>query len=111
MELMNLDGILLDEFLLKRPIQKCVDGLERFIIAGRGGVGDCGKKCQHIAFEQGIPMKEDNHAQEIYAIWIDHVNRIISFRKEDGFEPQAFSSQDERMQYALEKSTNGYRVQ
>jgi len=54
MELMNLDGILPDEFLLKRPIQKCVDGLERFIIAGRGGVGDCGKKCQHIAFEQGI---------------------------------------------------------
>ena len=49
-------------------------------------------------------MKEDNHAQEIYAIWIDHVNRIISFRKEDGFEPQAFSSQDERMQYALEKA-------
>ena len=56
-------------------------------------------------------MKEDKHTQEIYAIWIDHMNRIISFRKEDGFEPQAFSSSDERMQYALEKSTNGYRVQ
>jgi hypothetical protein len=54
MELMNLDGILLNKLLLKRPIQKCVDVLERFIIAGRGGVGDCGKKCQHIAFEQGI---------------------------------------------------------
>ena len=58
-----------------------------------------------------IPMKEDKHTQEICAIWIDHINRIISFRKEDGFEPQAFSSPDERMQYALEKSTNGYRVQ
>ena len=29
-------------------------------------------------------MKEDRRPQEISAIWIDHANRIISFRKEDG---------------------------
>lgn len=56
-------------------------------------------------------MKEDDHAQEIYAIWVDHINRIISFKQEDGFEAQSFLSPDERIQYALEKSTDGYRVQ
>ena len=55
-------------------------------------------------------MKEDHRPQEICAIWIDHANRIISFRKEDGFEPRAFLSPDEQMQYALEKCSNGYRV-
>ena len=30
------------------------------------------------------PMKEDRRPQEICAIWVDHTNRIISFRKEDG---------------------------
>ena len=48
-------------------------------------------------------MKEDRRPQEICVIWIDHTNRIISFRKEDGFEPRAFLSPDEQMQYALEK--------
>lgn len=38
-------------------------------------------------------MKEDRRPQEICAIWIDHTNRIISFRKEDGFEPAPFSHQ------------------
>lgn len=56
-------------------------------------------------------MKEDRHPQEICAIWINHANRIISFRKEDGFGPRAFLSPDEQMQYALEKCSNGYRVQ
>ena len=55
-------------------------------------------------------MKEDRRPQEICAIWIDHANRIISFRKEDGFEPRAFLSPDEQMQYALEKCSNGCRV-
>lgn len=56
-------------------------------------------------------MKEDRRPQEICAIWIDYTNRIISFRKEDGFEPRAFLSPDEQMQYALEKCSNGCRVQ
>ena len=56
-------------------------------------------------------MKEDRRPQEICAIWIYHTNRIISFRKEDGFEPRAFLSPDEQMQYALEKCSNGCRVQ
>ena len=29
-------------------------------------------------------MKEDRRPQEICAIWVDHTNRIFSFRKEDG---------------------------
>ena len=49
-------------------------------------------------------MKKDRRPQEICAIWIDHTNRIISFRKEDGFEPRAFLSPDEQMQYALENA-------
>lgn len=62
-------------------------------------------------YHEEPPMKEDRRPQEICAIWIDHTNRIISFRKEDGFEPHAFLSPDEQMQYALEKCSNGYRVQ
>ena len=29
-------------------------------------------------------MTEDRRPQAICVIWIDHTNRIISFRKEDG---------------------------
>lgn len=40
-------------------------------------------------------------------IWIDHPNRIVSFQKAEGFEPQSFASPDERLAYAFEKCASG----
>lgn len=56
-------------------------------------------------------LQNKNSTQEICVIWIDHLNRIISFQQAEGFEPQAFSTPEERLEFAFEKSSNGYRVQ
>lgn len=56
-------------------------------------------------------MKDINLAQNICMIWIDRLNRIVSFREADGFEPQTFSTPEERLAFAFEKCSNGYRVQ
>ena len=44
-------------------------------------------------------------------LWIDHVNRIISFKKADGLERMVFASREDKMSYAYEKCCAGYRVQ
>ena len=56
-------------------------------------------------------MKTEASAQNTCVIWIDHPNRIVSFQKAEGFEPQSFASPDERLAYAFEKCASGYRVQ
>ena len=56
-------------------------------------------------------MKTEASAQNTCVIWIDHPNRIVSFQKAEGFEPQSFASPDERHAYAFEKCASGYRVQ
>lgn len=56
-------------------------------------------------------MKDINLAQNICMIWIDRLNRIVSFREAVGFEPQTFSTPEERLAFALEKCSDGYRVQ
>ena len=48
-------------------------------------------------------MKTEASAQNTCVIWIDHPNRIVSFQKAEGFEPQSFASPDERLAYAFEK--------
>lgn len=55
-------------------------------------------------------MKTEASAQNTCVIWIDHPNRIVSFQKAEGFEPQSFASPDERLAYAFEKCASGYRV-
>ena len=42
-------------------------------------------------------MKTEASAQNTCVIWIDHPNRIVSFQKAEGFEPQSFASPDERL--------------
>ncbi len=56
-------------------------------------------------------MKDINLAQNICMIWIDRLNRIVSFREADGFESQTFSTPEECLAFAFEKCSDGYRVQ
>lgn len=44
-------------------------------------------------------------------LWIDQVNKVISFVKTEGFEPKRFSTYEERLNYALAQGTSGYRIQ
>lgn len=55
-------------------------------------------------------MKDIHPARNICMIWIDRQNRIVSFREADGFEPRIFSTPEERLAFALEKCSDGYRV-
>ena len=50
-KLVDFDGIFADMTLLDQPIQKSVDILKGLIIAGRGGIRDCGEKGEHIIFK------------------------------------------------------------
>ena len=56
-------------------------------------------------------MSEEERTQLECVLWIDHTDRIISFKKAEGFERKGFLSHDEKIAYALEKSTDGYRIQ
>ena len=56
-------------------------------------------------------MSEETQTQPDCVLWIDHTNRIISFKKADGFETKVFSSREEKIVYAFQKSTLGYRLQ
>ena len=50
-------------------------------------------------------MKTEASAQNTCVIWIDHPNRIVSFQKAEGFEPQSFASPDERISRAVKSRT------
>lgn len=46
-----------------------------------------------------------------YPIWIDHIEKIVSFKRAEGFEQINFSSQEEKLAFAIEKCASGYRIQ
>lgn len=46
-----------------------------------------------------------------YPIWINHTNKIVSFKRAKGFEQLHFSSQEEKLVFAIEKCSCGYRIQ
>lgn len=56
-------------------------------------------------------MDSDTGAQEFQVLWIDWANHIVSFHEENGFERLEFSSKEEKMAYAFQKSFNGFRIQ
>lgn len=56
-------------------------------------------------------MKNEGFERGACEIWIDHLKQIVSFREGEGFEVLAFSTPEERLAYAFEKCSNGYRVQ
>lgn len=56
-------------------------------------------------------MKSEREPERNFVIWIDPEHRIISFREAEGFEERRFSSQEELISYAMEKCSEGNRVQ
>lgn len=56
-------------------------------------------------------MDDDIGAQALPTVWIDWTDHIVSFHEEDGYERLEFSSDEEKMNYVLQKSSAGFRVQ
>ena len=56
-------------------------------------------------------MKEASEKEKAYPIWIDHTDKIVSFQSAEGFERLCFSSQKEKLAFAMEKCYSGYRIQ
>ena len=63
------------------------------------------------AFQQ----ESQKRIRELYmydcAVWIDHLNQIISFHPADGFEQLPFATHEAQMHFALEKCKDGYKIQ
>ena len=56
-------------------------------------------------------MEKPREEEQAYPIWIDHINKIVSFKSAEGFERLQFSSQEEKLAFAIEKCSSGYRIQ
>ena len=56
-------------------------------------------------------MSEETQTRSDCVLWIDHTNRIISFKKAESFEAKVFSTREEKIAYAFQKATSGYRIQ
>ena len=56
-------------------------------------------------------MKKLREEELAYLIWIDHKEKIVSFKSAEGFEQLQFSSQEEKLAFAIEKCSSGYRIQ
>lgn len=49
--------------------------------------------------------------EQAYPIWIDHTNKIVSFKIAEGFEQLHFSSREDKLAFAIKKCSSGYRIQ
>lgn len=56
-------------------------------------------------------MEKTREEEMAYPIWIDHTEKIVSFKSAEGFEQLRFSSQEEKIAFAMEKCSSGYRIQ
>ena len=56
-------------------------------------------------------MEKPREEELAYPIWIDHKDKIVSFKSAEGFDQLHFSSQEEKLEFAIEKSASGYRIQ
>ena len=56
-------------------------------------------------------MEKPREEEKAYPIWIDHKDKIVSFKSVEGFEQLQFSSQEEKLAFAIEKCSSGYRIQ
>ena len=48
-------------------------------------------------------MEKAREEEQAYPIWIDHTDKIVSFKSAEGFEQLHFSSQEEKLAFAIEK--------
>lgn len=56
-------------------------------------------------------MDDGIGTQALQSLWIHQMDRTVSFHAEDGYERLDFSSNEEKMKYAFEKTSNGFRIQ
>ena len=56
-------------------------------------------------------MEKAREDEQAYPIWIDHTDKIVSFKSAEGFEQLQLSSQEEKLAFAIEKCSSGYRIQ
>ena len=56
-------------------------------------------------------MSKQTKIRSDCVLWINRVNRIITFKRTKGFEPKEFPSHKERIAYAFQKVCSGYRLQ
>lgn len=54
--------------------------------------------------------KEDDEKVD-YLVWINHADKIVSFKEIEGFDIVHFSSYKEKIAFGLDKCYAGYRIQ
>lgn len=53
---------------------------------------------------------EENDDQ-VYSIWVDWKNRVISFHEASGFEKLEYPTHQEMFKFAIEKGFSGFAIQ
>ena len=46
-----------------------------------------------------------------FFVWIDWLNKVISFREVNGYEKKRFQTHDAMLNYVIERSSAGFRIQ
>lgn len=54
---------------------------------------------------------DDDNKTNLSSLWIDWTERIISFHETIGYERLDFASKNEKLGYAIEKCSHGFRIQ
>lgn len=53
----------------------------------------------------------ESEDEKVHSIWVDWENRVISFRKADGFEERQYPTHEEMFQFAIQKGNEGFGIQ
>lgn len=56
-------------------------------------------------------MEDGIGAQTLPLLWINWMEQVVSFHEEDGYERLEFPSDEEKLEYVFEKTSNGFRIQ
>ena len=54
---------------------------------------------------------ETEEKEKVYAVWIDWGQRVVSFKKAEGFEELRYSSYEEMFRFAIERGNEGFGIQ
>ena len=56
-------------------------------------------------------MERERETEGPVSVWINTVEKIVSFKPAPGFEERVYPSQEEMMAFVIEKGSSGYRIQ
>lgn len=56
-------------------------------------------------------MNKENEDAQLYPIWVDWDNRVISFCEAGGFEKLEYPTHEEMLGFAIEKGFKGFGIQ